>query len=406
MRLKNFSALVLSGAMIAGTVGMMNPAMVMADDTGVVAKNTYTLSVPADLSIKNAGWNKIGNIAINKNSDFDSGKTVTVKAASANEFNLVSGENKISYTMKESQDGEEKTTFTFDSEAINAGTASQAVGVDVADFSDNVAGTYTDTIIYEASMSGSGSGEEKATINDLFKAGAKVEIGAKTSDGNAVSMTVVAGEETDGKYEYEAIEADQSKVYKNYGTYASQYDSCAFKFDMMLKDGALDFNIYSDGSVVANYGELQYIKIDGKLFYGSVSGDDSGDTGSDLGENDYDKLAELIKEGADLNVVLKFSDDTTQKYKLTKKSSDTYGDISHDYTVKCENSGSQRVTISEEARSNYSSNGLVVLNLEASYGDQKNNWQINVKPNHYLACSYDFGIAEIRVNGVLFKKAE
>lgn len=50
MRLKQFNALLLSGVMIAGTVGMMNPATVMVDTDEQDGR--YIIAVPAELNIE------------------------------------------------------------------------------------------------------------------------------------------------------------------------------------------------------------------------------------------------------------------------------------------------------------------------------------------------------------------
>lgn len=154
MRLKKFGALVLSGIMIAGTLGTMNPMSVMASEEGAgVSTAAYTMEVPAGLNITKSGWNQLdGAISITRSGDNNLDKAVTVTATSDNGFHLVSDQNKIKYTLKAEDGGEEKTTFEFSADDINNSRASQTLGVDVADFSSAVTGTYTDTIKFEAEM--------------------------------------------------------------------------------------------------------------------------------------------------------------------------------------------------------------------------------------------------------------
>lgn len=149
MTLKKFGALLLAGAMMTGTLGVMSPTQAKADTSA----NTYTMTVPGDMDIQNSGWNSLGNIEIT--GSIDEAKTVTVTAATANNFALTSeaGES-VSYTLKKAEaDTAATTSFEFDAASINAGGASQTIGVDVADFSEKAAGTYTDTITFTGTMS-------------------------------------------------------------------------------------------------------------------------------------------------------------------------------------------------------------------------------------------------------------
>ena len=141
MGLKKFGALLVAGAMMTGTIGVMSPTQARATET-----NTYTMTVPADTAIQSAGWNSLGNITITGH--VDTGKKVTVTAETTNNFALKSGDNRVSYTMKTaSTDEDAKTSFEFDAASINTeGGASQAIGVDVGDLAETPAGIYTDTV--------------------------------------------------------------------------------------------------------------------------------------------------------------------------------------------------------------------------------------------------------------------
>ena len=170
MRLKKFGALLVAGTMMTGTIGVMSPTRAKATET-----NTYTMTVPADTAIQSAGWNSLGNITIT--GTVDTGKKVTVTAETTNNFALKSGDNSVSYTMKTaSTDEEAKTSFEFDAASINAGSASQTIGVDVEDFSGKAAGTYTDTITFTGTMSDAGSTGGTTLASDVFNEGAQVEV--------------------------------------------------------------------------------------------------------------------------------------------------------------------------------------------------------------------------------------
>lgn len=162
MRLKKFGALLLAGAMITGTIGVMSPTEAKA----ATPANTYTMTVPANVDIQKSGWNSLGDIKIT--GPVDSLKKVTVTASTTNDFNLVDGTNSVSYTMKTEENGSEQKSFEFDAASINAeGGASQAIGVDVADFAGKPAGTYTDTIQFTGKMSEALAWSE----NDQLKVG-------------------------------------------------------------------------------------------------------------------------------------------------------------------------------------------------------------------------------------------
>ena len=150
MTLKKFGALLLAGAMMTGTLGVMSPTQAKA----ATPANTYTMTVPADMDIQNSGWNSLGNIEIT--GKIDEAKKVTVTATTANHFALTSEVGgSVAYTLKKAEtDTAATTSFEFDAASINAeGGASQTIGVDVADFSGKAAGAYTATITFTGTMS-------------------------------------------------------------------------------------------------------------------------------------------------------------------------------------------------------------------------------------------------------------
>lgn len=125
---------------------------VTAEVSFTIYANSYTLTVPADLTITQPGWNALDSVNVSGNISPD--KQIKVTAASANEFKLKSGENTVSYTLKKSEaDTEELGTVTFSSAAVNAENGvSQTVGINVEDYSDKPEGNYEDTITWTATM--------------------------------------------------------------------------------------------------------------------------------------------------------------------------------------------------------------------------------------------------------------
>lgn len=228
MRLKKFGALLLAGAMMTGTIGVMSPTQAKA----ATLANTYTMKVPANVDIQNSGWNSLGNIQIT--GSVDSGKKVTVTAATTNDFALKNGNNSVSYTLKKAENDTNATTsFEFDAASINAeGGASQAIGVDVADFAGKPAGNYTDTITFTGTMdagssSGGGTGSGEKTPGDIL-----------TCDNLEISFVLCSAERF------------KSKLINNHnGTFTFQYYRCednGKETDVDTEDNyaSLEGNIY------------------------------------------------------------------------------------------------------------------------------------------------------------------
>ena len=131
---------------LALTLGLLpalsSPALAADGDT------TYTLTIPSTLSVANSGWNATAGISAT--GTLASDKKLTVTASSDGEFALVNQSDntqKVSYTMKETSDGEAKTAWEF-TELPGSAT----LGIDVADYSSMPAGTYTDSVTFTASV--------------------------------------------------------------------------------------------------------------------------------------------------------------------------------------------------------------------------------------------------------------
>ena len=136
-----------------------------ADPTG----STYSIVIPSTLTVANSGWNSIGNISAS--GTLADGKKLTVSAASANNWALKSGENTVSYTLNNgsTEKGDAATSWEFTKEQLSTG-ATQAIGIDVADYSDKPAGTYTDTVTFTAKV------EDAATVlAPALENGAKIK---------------------------------------------------------------------------------------------------------------------------------------------------------------------------------------------------------------------------------------
>ena len=118
----------------------------------------YILTVPADFTITQSGWNSVGNINIKHDpsvtaTTFNPAKKVVVTVASQN-GGLRNGNNVIAYTIKTTaSDTEAVNTFEFSADEINnSGGTNKAIGVDVADYSSMPEGDYEDYITYTAQV--------------------------------------------------------------------------------------------------------------------------------------------------------------------------------------------------------------------------------------------------------------
>ena len=119
------------------------------DNTNTVSD--YTLTIPASFDIQNEGWNEIGDISVV--GQLADGKKLVVNATSDGEFALLNQSDdtqKIDYTLKNSAEGEETTSWEF--EELSETPAVQKIGVDVAPFRGMPAGSYTDTVTFTAGV--------------------------------------------------------------------------------------------------------------------------------------------------------------------------------------------------------------------------------------------------------------
>ena len=147
------------------------------DNTNTVSD--YTLTIPASFDIKNEGWNEIGDISVT--GKLADGRKLVVNAESDGEFALVNQSDntqKIDYTLKNSAEGEETTSWEF--EELSETPATQKIGVDVSPFRGMPAGSYTDTVTFTASV------EDAVNIVDLSALTANYE----AQDGDILTGTI------------------------------------------------------------------------------------------------------------------------------------------------------------------------------------------------------------------------
>ena len=151
----------------------------MIEAVAVDNVSDYTLTIPASFDIKNEGWNEIGDISVT--GQLADGRKLVVNAESDGEFALVNQSDdtqKIDYTLKNSAEGEETTSWEF--EELSETPATQKIGVDVSPFRGMPAGSYTDTVTFTASV------EDAVNIVDLSALTANYE----AQDGDILTGTI------------------------------------------------------------------------------------------------------------------------------------------------------------------------------------------------------------------------
>lgn len=150
MRLKQKVALLLTGIMIVGSIGMLNPTEIKAAGE----TNTFTLTVPADTNITAIGWNDIGNVGVS-NVSIESGKKIEVTidggATGRNLTNTTDSSKKVGYEVKK---GTSASNEAFGDSLEFTANGTQALGAVVSDFSSADEGTYEDNINFTAELKG------------------------------------------------------------------------------------------------------------------------------------------------------------------------------------------------------------------------------------------------------------
>lgn len=177
MRLKQKVALLLTGIMMFGTVGIMNPTEAKAAG----ATNTFTLTVPADTNITAIGWNNIGNVGVS-NVSIEDGKKISVSIDNGATGRTLKKTGETSKTVGyEVKKGTLASNEAFGTSLDFTGNDTQALGAVVADFSTAEVGTYEDTINFTAELKNAG-----ATLADVMTTGAKCKLSVWQTVENAM----------------------------------------------------------------------------------------------------------------------------------------------------------------------------------------------------------------------------
>ena len=183
------------------TLGLLPALASVARADG--ASTTYTLTIPATLDVAKAGWNATDGItANNATNDFDTGKKLTVTAASANSWALKSGDNSIGYNLV-TADGTYSSEATpasweFSADELNvaSGGTNKTMGIVVEDYSSKPAGTYQDTVTFTAKVeSASLPGIALSAVTSDYIGSVVTTDGyvyATVADATSASKTVVA----------------------------------------------------------------------------------------------------------------------------------------------------------------------------------------------------------------------
>lgn len=168
MKKRRIAAALLAGAMLMSTTA---PAFAGNDTSSV----DYTLTIPSTLTVSDKGWNALNGGIKASAENFDSTKKLTVTASSTNNFKLKSGNNEVSYTLKNSNDDSSATTsWEFDSGDLSGNGKTINAGIDVEDYSSKPAGTYQDTVTFTASV---GSASVPVTAITLNKTATTISAG-------------------------------------------------------------------------------------------------------------------------------------------------------------------------------------------------------------------------------------
>ena len=182
MMIKKLAAVLLMTAVIFGATSAFGAdyktTLTLTLKSGAAVANpvydeVYTLTVPESLTITKTGWNSIGNMTVSysgTNTGFDTSKKLVVTASSTNTFTLKADgvTDTISYFLATGEnDTAATTTFEFTGAQINAG-ASQAIGVNVEDFSSKSNGTYTDEITYSVEVQNAATSLLSLTVYDDY----------------------------------------------------------------------------------------------------------------------------------------------------------------------------------------------------------------------------------------------
>lgn len=173
----------------------------------------YTVTIPATLTVSGSGWNDAGGISVT--GTLEANKKLTVTASSDGEYALVSGGNKVAYTLAAASGGAETTAWEF-----TALPGSATLGIIVEDYSTKPAGTYTDTVTFTAKV------EDAVTAPTLA--------GVTLTDGMIIEPHCnVGGGDNWVQFKYVA---DNNKFVPNFNSYNDVYSKSGGSLMQQLAD--------------------------------------------------------------------------------------------------------------------------------------------------------------------------
>ena len=155
MKKKQLTAIAMAGVLAAGVLSYGVSAQADGFSTD------YTITIPATLTVADAGWNATDGItANNSTNNFDTGKKLTVTAASTNNWALKSGDNSVGYNLAASGDensaynsGATASSWEFSAGELNAESGTnKGMGIIVENYNEKPAGNYTDTVTFTAKV--------------------------------------------------------------------------------------------------------------------------------------------------------------------------------------------------------------------------------------------------------------
>ena len=194
MKRERLTAIAAAGVLATGVLTYG----VSAQAGGSSNSTDYIITIPQSLTIENEGWNSTTGIKVSKNTDdFDSTKKLTVEATSKNGWTLnqESGDATVSYTMRAEAGGVETKTWVFSANDLNKdGGTTTTLGIDVGNYSDKPAGTYTDTVTFTAKVESAviavtGIEIDKTSL-ELKQGGGTATLTATVSPDDATDKTV------------------------------------------------------------------------------------------------------------------------------------------------------------------------------------------------------------------------
>ena len=223
MKMKKLTSIALAAALAIGTFGTSVPAKAADNSTD------YTITIPATLSVANAGWNATDGITaqVKSGDTFDSGKKLTVTATSTNSWALKSGENTIGYNLATAETDYSSTadpaSWEFSAVDLNEESGKTLpMGIIVDDYSTAAAGNYTDTVTFTAKVEDAVVTHTTLSVGDVIHLGEVLSIsttyfgGGQAIQSSKSPFTLVRANVTDDPSTYSSnpvTEAEDGQYY-------------------------------------------------------------------------------------------------------------------------------------------------------------------------------------------------